>query len=311
MSEQHHPHQQRQPAPLFAEGGSRFYDQDQDDSFPQGGGRPSRGGKPAGRRKKSKKSKGTDILYNIAIGIFALIFLVCAGLLGKRFLDDRAMESEMADLHALISEPSDQGTTGGEGDTVETNAQKFARLVELNPDFVGWISIEGTNVDFPVMQSAVENRDFYLRHNFQGEYDDYGVPYLDADCVLAGEGASNNLVIYGHHMKSGTMFGSLTNYKQASYYEEHPTIEFDTLYGDGTYEVFAAFPIDIVNDPFPYNTYQNMDEETFNTFVDEVKRRSSVDSGITPVYGDQLLTLSTCEYSVGNGRFVVCARKVD
>ena len=136
------------------------------------------------------------------------------------------------------------------------------------------------------------------------------MPYLDEDCTLTADARSTNLIIYGHHMKSGTVFGSLTNYKKASYYDEHPTIEFDTLYGDGTYEVFGAFAIDVVTGDFPYNTYIDMDETTFNEFVDQVKQRSDVDSGITPVYGDQLLTLSTCEYSTDNGRYVVCARKI-
>ena len=89
-------------------------------------------------------------------------------------------------------------------------------------------------------------------------------------------------------MKTGTIFGCLTEYKKAAYYREHPYIEFDTLYGDAKYEVFAAFAI----------------------YVAEVIRRSDVDSGIRPEYGEQLLTLSTCEYSSANGRYVVVARKV-
>lgn len=123
---------------------------------------------------------------------------------------------------------------------------------------------------------------------------------------------SENLVIYGHNMKTGTIFGCLTGYKEADYYTEHPEIEFDTVYGDGTYEVFAAFAIDVAADTsFPYNQYIDMDEETYNDYVDEVIRRSDVDTGIRPSYGEQLLTLSTCEYSSENGRYVVVARRVE
>ena len=95
------------------------------------------------------------------------------------------------------------------------------------------------------------------------------------------------------------------------YYQEHPFIEFDTVYGDAKYEVFGAFTIDVVNDTsFIYNQYIDMDEDTYNRYVDQVISRSDVDSGIRPAYGEQLLPLSTCEYSSANGRYVVVARRV-
>lgn len=283
----------RQAVPLFAEEGPRnVYDQDRDTEYTK-------------KRRRKKKHGGSDILYTIAIVIFAIIFLVSGGLLVKRFFDDRQTESEFASLSDLIDDTAQTNSDG------ESNAEKFARLVERNPEFIGWISIPDTNLDFPVMYSPAR-ADFYLRHDFEGEYSNYGVPYLDEDCTLTAEDCSENLIIYGHNMKTGTIFGCLTGYKEASYYREHPCIEFDTLYGDGTYEVFAAFAIDVVSDTgFAYNTYIDMDEETFNEFVGEAKRRSDVDSGITPQYGDELLTLSTCEYSSSNGRYVVCARRVE
>ena len=281
----------QQPAPLFAEEETRImYDQDRDTDYK--------------RPRRKKKRSGSDILYTIAIVIFAIIFLVCAGLLVKRLIDDKKTEGEFAALSDLIDETAEPAEEG------ETNAEKFARLVERNSEFIGWISIEDTNLDFPVMYSPTR-ADFYLRHDFEGEYSNYGVPYLDEDCTLTADSRSSNLIIYGHNMKTGTIFGCLTGYKESSYYAEHPYIQFDTLYGDGTYEVFAAFAIDVVSDTsFAYNTYIDMDEAAFDEFVGEVKRRSDVDSGITPEYGDELLTLSTCEYSSSNGRYVVCARRV-
>ena len=150
-----------------------------------------------------------------------------------------------------------------------------------------------------------------LEHDFKHQYSDYGVPYLDEKTTIGANAQSNNLIVYGHNMKTGTIFGCLTEYKKAAYYQEHPYIEFDTLYGDAKYEVFAAFAIDVVQDTsFVYNQYVDMDEDTYNDYVAEVIRRSDVDSGIRPEYGEQLLTLSTCEYSSANGRYVVVARKV-
>ena len=229
----------------------------------------------------------------------------------KRYLEDRRTENEFASLAALVeTQPAAEGTGAAPQPTqTQDPAEKFAALRQRNEDFIGWISIEGTNLDFPVMYRP-DSKDYYLRHGFDGEHSNYGVPYLDEDCTLTAENRSQNLVIYGHNMKTGTIFGCLTDYKKADTYRKHPVIEFDTLYGDGSYEVFAAFAIDVVEEPdFAYYDAIDLDESAFNAFVAEVKRRSDVDSGITPVYGEDLITLSTCEYSTANGRYVVCARR--
>lgn len=260
---------------------------------------------PGPEPKKKRKKGKADIFYNVAILVCLAVFLVSGGLLLKRYFDDRRSESEFAALESLIV--SDAPAADGE----ETNSAKFAALRDQNSDFIGWISIEDTKLDFPVMY-APNNKDFYLRHDFNKEYSVYGVPYLDEKTTLGANDQSENLVIYGHNMKTGTIFGCLTGYKEAGYYQQHPYVQFDTVYGDGTYEVFAAFSIDVAADTsFVYNQYVDMDEETYDTYVEEAVSRSDVDTGIRPVYGEQLLTLSTCEYSSDNGRYVVVARRVD
>ena len=271
----------------------------------QGAEQPRQKKKPEPSRGKSDKKKGkSNLVYNIAMIVCLIVFLVSGGILVKRYFDDRQAESEFADLQALI----DPEATGENG---ESNSARFAALRDRNSDFIGWISIQDTNLDFPVMY-APNNKDFYLRHDFNKEYSVYGVPYLDENTTLGANDQSENLIVYGHNMKTGTIFGCLTGYKDASYYTEHPDIEFDTVYGDGTYEVFAAFSIDVVADTsFVYNRYIDMDEAAYNEYVDEVISRSDVDTGIRPSYGEQLLTLSTCEYSSSNGRYVVVARRVD
>lgn len=270
-----------------------FYDQDNDEDY---------------RRRetaKCKKKRG-NLLYTLAMIVFAAIFLISGGLLVKRFLDDRKTESEFADLQSMIDTAA---TPAPAGENVNPNGARFAALRDKNSDFIGWISIDGTNLDFPVMY-APDNKDFYLRHDFNKAYSVYGVPYLDEQTTLGVNAESDNLIIYGHNMKTGTIFGCLTEYRKADYYQEHPFIEFDTVYGDAKYEVFGAFTIDVVNDTsFIYNQYIDMDEDAYNRYVDQVISRSDVDSGIRPAYGEQLLTLSTCEYSSANGRYVVVARR--
>ena len=266
---------------------------------------PEQTAEPGGKHPRSGR------IYTIAMIFFAVLFLVSAGMLLKRYLEDRRTENEFASLAALVeTQPAAEGTGAAPQQTqTQDPAEKFAALRQRNEDFIGWISIEGTNLDFPVMYRP-DSKDYYLRHGFDGEYSNYGVPYLDEDCTLTAENRSQNLVIYGHNMKTGTIFGCLTDYKKADTYRKHPVIEFDTLYGDGSYEVFAAFAIDVVEEPdFAYYDAIDLDESAFNAFVAEVKRRSDVDSGITPVYGEDLITLSTCEYSTANGRYVVCARR--
>ena len=264
---------------------------------------PEQTAEPGGKHPRSGR------IYTIAMIFFAVLFLVSAGMLLKRYLEDRRTENEFASLAALVeTQPAAEGS-GAAPQQTQDPAEKFAALRQRNEDFIGWISIEGTNLDFPVMYRP-DSKDYYLRHGFDGEYSNYGVPYLDEDCTLTAENRSQNLVIYGHNMKTGTIFGCLTDYKKADTYRKHPVIEFDTLYGDGSYEVFAAFDIDVVEEPdFAYYDAIDLDESAFNAFVAEVKRRSDVDSGITPVYGEDLITLSTCEYSTANGRYVVCARR--
>ena len=265
-------------------------------------------GRPAPEKpaEKTKKKRGGGV-YLLLMALCGAVFLFCAAMLIQRYWQDHRAQSDFDDLAAMID------TTGqtAEETPVKDNSAKFARLLAENPDFVGWISIDGTNLSFPVMQKPSEPN-YYLRHDFSGQYSDYGVPYLEGNCILTPEKQDNNLVVYGHNMKTGTIFGCLTGYKKEEYYAAHPRIVFDTLYGDAAYEVFAAFAIDVVEDPnFVYNTYLDMDETTFNEYVGEVMGRSDVKSGITPQYGDSLLTLSTCEYSSANGRYVVCARRVE
>ena len=183
---------------------------------------------------------------------------------------------------------------------------KYGALYEQNPDFVGWISIEGTNINYPVMQSR-DNPDYYLKHSFEKVWSDYGVPYLDEACVI---GESNNLVIYGHHMSNGSMFCDLDNYTDADFCYAHPIIRFDTLSSFGEYEVIAVFRYNTNREAFRYDKAVDMDESEFSTFMSEVHSRELYSTGKNAWFGDELLTLSTCEYTYKNGRLVVVARKV-
>ena len=191
----------------------------------------------------------------------------------------------------------------------ESILPEYGGLFLQNPDMVGWIKVEGTNINYPVMQTPNEPN-FYLKHNFEKEYSDLGTPYVQEDCDIA---ASDNLVIYGHHIKGQKMFGALEEYKSQSFYEEHKTVQFDTLTQHNEYEVIAVFKTVAYSlEGFRYYDFVNAEnEDEFNAYVEKCKELALYDTGVTAEYGDRLITLSTCEYSAQNGRLVVVARKAN
>lgn len=224
--------------------------------------------------------------------------------------DSSEMKEESESLE-VIEKPEADNANLSEEDLAEledTQAmKKYSVLYARNNDFIGWIVIDGTNVNYPVMQTS-DHPDYYLKRNFDKEYSNYGVPYIEETCVV---GTSNNIVIYGHHMKDGSMFADLVKYYDKDYRDRHPLIQFDTISSLGTYEVVAVFKFDTDNETFCYNEFVTMDEDDFTEFMEEVHKRQAYDTGIDVKYGDQLLTLSTCEYTYHNGRFVVVAKKVE
>ena len=247
---------------------------------------------------------------------FVALALVSGGMLLQQYFDAKNSTEAFDTLAKKVIEvtepavPNEETTEPTEEELASQEAelaqQKYSALFEQNQDFIGWISIDGTNVNYPVMQTPT-NPDYYLKHSFEKSYSDYGVPYIDEACAL---GISNNIVVYGHHMKNGSMFADICKYTDKSFYEDHKTIKFDTLSTFGEYEVVAVFKFDTNNESFKFNEYVTMDEAEFNEFMDNVHSRRLYDTGVDAEYGDELLTLSTCEYTYKNGRFVVVAKKV-
>lgn len=184
--------------------------------------------------------------------------------------------------------------------------EQYAQLYEQNPEMFGWLRIEDTVIDYPVMHTP-EDPEKYLHRNFQGEDSYAGTPFIDYRCT---EG-SDNLVIYGHNMSDGSMFHTLPDYQQKNYWQAHPTIRFDSIYEEREYEVVAAFYDRVyytheTNFKF-YNFIDAADQAEYDSAVEQFKKKSLYDTGVTPEYGQQLITLVTCTYQVDNGRFVVVA----
>ena len=188
------------------------------------------------------------------------------------------------------------------------NSIDLYNLYLINNDVVGWIRIEGTNINYPVMQ----NSEYYLRRNIYKEYSTYGTPFLADYCNI---NLSDNLIIYGHHIKRGMMFADLDKYKSYDYYLNHKTIKLYKLQGTETieeeYKIISCFKTTVNKGGFKYYNFFNATSEAdYNSFLEQCRELSFYNTEDTAKYRDKLITLSTCEYSLNNGRMVVVAKKI-
>lgn len=284
------------------------------------------------RRRISRQRSRLYTASRLLFILFFLIFNISLLLLVSRLYDDWKSQRAFEELSRLIAastteaseeiaepqetgaqmqypssplpEPTETGETGNTG-----ILEKYRTLYEMNQDMFGWISIEGTDVNYPVMYTP-ENEEYYLRKAFDGSYSRSGVPFVDADCYPG----CGNYIIYGHNMFNGAMFTELVSYQDESYWKEHPVIRFDTLYEEGEYQVVAAFYSRVFytyeKNVFRYYEYSDLtDPDVFDEFVTKALQKARYDTGIVPEYGDELITLITCSYGSDNERFVVVASK--
>ena len=191
-------------------------------------------------------------------------------------------------------------------------SQKYEELLKRNNDMVAWIKIEDTQLNYPVMLTP-NDEEYYLRKNFDKKYEFRGTLFLNGNANLKER--DDNIVIYGHNMDDGTMFGALRKYYDEDYYLNHKYIQFETLYETSTYEIAYVFrTVDELDHKLYinyYHFYNASNEDEFCAQMMKYERASYYSTGITPKYGDKLITLSTCEYTEDNGRFVIVARKME
>ncbi len=231
--------------------------------------------------------------------------------------EEAAVETLSNDAFFSAGSPELEAALQGEsveGVTVQTETPtvlpEYEAILAENENFAGWITIEGTKVDYPVMLTKTD-ADYYLKRNFNGQNDINGTLFMDARTNL--EAPSTNIIIYGHNMKSGEMFGGLKKYLDEEYWLAHRQILFDTIYEKGTYEIFAVCLAQVQyqnTEGFRYYNFIQADsEEEFEEFLDNIEQLSVFTGTEMPVYGDELLTLSTCNSYVEDGRLFLVAKK--
>jgi sortase B len=253
-------------------------------------------------------------IFVAAAVILAAAILLSGYQLWRYYTTEKETAEQFDGLTEQIQTPAPAGTPGAnepeqpdEPPPEWTVYDQYGMLFDQNPDMTGWIAIDGTTIDYPVMQSK-DSLGFYLTHGIDGATSKSGVPYADERCEIHPQ--SDNIIVYGHHMKSGAMFGALESYKKEAFYREHPVIRFDTRAGFGRYKILAVLAVNPA--VFPYHQFVNAaDQAEFVEYVRQCKALSFYDTGVTAEYGDKLLTLSTCEYSAQGNRLVVVARKIE
>lgn len=251
--------------------------------------------------------------------VLAFIIIGCAVWLFIYYGGSYKSEKEKDNVRELIDEdariPEDieikDGVTIDKKTGEPTVNPKFDSLLKQYPKFVGWLTIGGTKVDYPVVQTP-EDEEYYLRRDINGKDDKAGTLFVDTDSDL--KRPSTNIIIYGHNMHAGTMFHDILKYADEDFYKEHKYITFDSIFRRGTYEVIAAFYTKIgYEDSGDFKYYRFFDAATvseFDDYVNNCKKLTSYETGEAS-FGDELLTLSTCSYHTDNGRYVVVAKKID
>ena len=277
--------------------------------------------------KKKAKRRKLKLWIQGVIVFLVIMMLTFLGLRIRKFIAEYDFK-KLAKQIQLIEENENkreesplivEKDDGNETDSSEestpaprTIMKKYADLYVKNTEFFGWIKIDGTKIDYPVMRSF-ESNDEYLNANFDGEHSYAGIPFADITCSHD----SDNILIYGHNLKDGGMFAGLFKYEKESFYKKHPTIMFSNLYEDNEYEILSVFYDRVyLKTDKNFKFYQFIDaedEEDFDYAISQLKKKSLYDTGVDAEYGDKLITLVTCSYHIANdrnaGRFVVVARR--
>ena len=241
------------------------------------------------------------LLAAIAVGGWSLYQLTAD--MAQMHVSTQVLERAVETMEQTPSE--EQVSTLPEG-----YLDKFAAAYEVNPEIVGWINIPNTNMNLPVLQH--EDNDYYLNHNFEGDYDPNGVPFMDFRNNV--KELDNNTLIYGHNWESGQMFHSLLLYEDVEFYKQNPVITFDTVYEESQWKVISCLEANTdanIGEVFNYwNFIRTDDPEKMQWYIDEVLARSFFTTTVDVNTDDQLLTIQTCANDRYNTKVCLVARKV-
>ena len=255
---------------------------------------------------KAKRVKTSNKKY-ILVPLIILLITLLSYLFYNFYINIRDKKLSENLQNRLINSIS---TNEINNDTKNELMEEVKELQKENEDVKAWIKINDTNINYPVVQA--NDNDYYLYRNYKKENSNYGSIFIDSNSNI--ENPNSNIIMYGHNMKDGSMFKDLLKYADEEYYNNHKYIEFVTNTSSSTYEIIAVFKSRIFykNEKNVFRYYQctNLNnEQDYNYYVNNCKELSLYDTGVNAEYGEQIITLITCEYSSENGRMVVVAKK--
>ena len=233
----------------------------------------------------------------------------------EAFSEQPENDKEVAQAEDLDQSDQTEEETSDEQKQLPEILPEYQEIYAENEDLVGWLEIDGTVINYPVLQSdSEEDSQFYLTHSFAKKKDKNGSLFMDYRNDFVDR--DTNIIIYGHNMKSGAMFGTLKKYLEKGYLEKHPKIRFDTIYERGTYEVIGAFLSEVsYQDEYTFRYYNFLNannESEFQAFCVNVMQLDALKKGtLDAKYGDQLLTLSTCSSYTDEGRMFIIAKRIE
>lgn len=205
---------------------------------------------------------------------------------------------EIPESEHIENKDAEETTTAEATETILFPTVNFEDLSEINSDIVGWLYIDNTTINYPIVQG--EDNSYYLKHLFDKNYSSSGCIFLD--CNNSFDFSDYNNVIYGHHMKNGTMFSSLTDYKDQEYYNAHPQAILLTPNQNYIIDIFAGY-VASTNDNAWRISFDSGNE--YAEWIAKIKGRSCFISNIDPSASDKIITFSTCSYEFDNARFIL------
>lgn len=233
-----------------------------------------------------EKLKNSDTKKKVIISVICVVLAVAIGVGVYFFVSSKNKPTSTAPVDETVSE-----TITSEETTVPAEYNDY---YTENNDFVGWIKIDGTHVDYPVVQT--DNNDYYLNHNFKKKKEGRGAIFMDKDCNA--QTLDTNTVIHGHNWLDKTMFSQLTKYSDFDFYKEHTVIEFNTRTEMHKWKIVSVFITSASkseDNGYVFNyVYPHMESINFEGYVNELKTRSMYNTGVDIKEGDKFLTLSTC-----------------
>ncbi|WP_097006344.1 class B sortase [Lacrimispora amygdalina] len=258
------------------------------------------------------------VIYHIVFLLLFAFFIICSTLLINYYstgykntlkikkvknITEKISEREIEDFYETNL---NKQISASQKDRIKTFLS-YKNFKNINADYCGWLHIPDTKIDYPVLQSQ-SIQDFYLDHDFYQDKNSSGSIYLDNACIV---GYSNNYIIYGHHMKDGTMFASLNKYQSKEYYLDHDKMQFDTLYDIGDYQVISVLKMSESDLNHSSSFLLAETKDKFNQLTEFINKNKIYDTGQKVYFGDKLLTLITCEYSYKNGRILIIAKRIN